>query len=278
MNHTTQPQGLPALNLNPGERYAGPVLDAAGQLKHHSILLPARPPKRAPWQAQMDWAASVGGHLPDRQEQPLLYANCKDALPPAWCWSGQEHEKDASYAWLCFFNYGHEYCTRKSYEGSAVAVRRLVLESFSPSAAEAAPRRSTPHHWQAKKRLYRAIVTLPQSMCPKGEPLHERIVLFDGPETNPGEYLETLLAHAWHADTFGWSNDGSIYSLQSAAQLVEEGLSEDLNARLFETGWGGAEPIGYANGSRVDLFVAPILKAALLETLARVSTAARSAA
>ena len=273
---TSNTQG--AIALNPGERYAGPVLDAAGQLKHHLILLPARPDKRAPWQAQMDWAASVGGTLPDRQEQALLFANCKDALPPVWCWSSETHEDDASYAWLCYFDAGYQTSyLLKSYEGSAVAVRRLILESSNPS-AESAQRKTTPHHWKAKKRLYRAIVTLPQSMCPEGEMLHERIVLFDGPESNPGEYLETLLAHAWHADTFGWSNDGSIYNLQSAAELVESGLSEDLNARLFETSWGGEERIGYASSSRVDLFVAPTLKDALLETLGRVSSTAGSAA
>ena len=153
----------------------------------------------------------------------------------------------------------------------------MILESLNPS-AESAQRKTTPHHWKAKKRLYRAIVTLPQSMCLKGETLHERIVLFYCPESNPGEYLETLLAHAWHADTFGWSNDGSIYNLQSAAELVESGLSEDLNARLFETSWGGEERIGYASSSRVDLFVAPTLKDALLETLGRVSSTAGSAA
>ncbi len=115
-----------AIELQPDERYAGPVLDDAGQLKHHLILLPARPAQRAPWQAQMDWAASVGGHLPDRQEQALLYANCKDALPPAWCWSSQEHEEDASFAWVCYFYTGYQGYFHKSDEGSAVAVRRLI--------------------------------------------------------------------------------------------------------------------------------------------------------
>lgn len=272
---TSNTQG--AIALNPGERYAGPVLDATGQLKHHVILLPQRPDEDAPWKAQMDWAASVGGQLPDLQELALLYANCKDALPNKWCWSSQEHEDDASCAWDYYFLYGYQNYTHKGYEGSAVAVRRLILESLYPS-AESAQRETTPLHWRAKNRLYRAIVTLPQSMRPKGETLHERIVLFYCPASNPGEYLETLLAHAWHADTFGWSNDGRIYNLRSAEELVESGLSEDLNARLFETSWGGEERIGYASSSRVDLFVAPTLKDALLETLGRVSSTAGSAA
>lgn len=115
-----------AIELQPGERYAGPVLDATGQLKHHVILLPQRPDEDAPWKAQMDWAASVGGQLPDRQEQALLYANCKDALPHKWCWSSQKHEKDASFAWVCYFCDGDQGINRESDLGSAVAVRRLI--------------------------------------------------------------------------------------------------------------------------------------------------------
>ena len=34
-----------------------------------------------------------------------------------------------------------------------------------------------------------------------------------------------------------------IYNCTSAAECVEEGLSEDLEARIFETGWGGGKPI-----------------------------------
>ena len=118
-----------AIELQPGERYAGAVLNAAGQVKHHLILLPARPDKRAPWQAQVDWAASAGGTLPDRQEQALLYANCKDALPPVWCWSSETHEDSASYAWCCHFYVGSQYYDIKRFEGSAVAVRLIPISS-----------------------------------------------------------------------------------------------------------------------------------------------------
>ena len=117
-----------ATTLQPGERYAGVVLDADGNVKHHLVLLPARPEKRMNWQAAIDWAASMGGQLPDRQEQSLLFANCKPHLPSGgWHWSCESREEDASYAWSCFFDDGgypsHDH---KSYEGSAVAVRRFV--------------------------------------------------------------------------------------------------------------------------------------------------------
>ena len=122
---------LPAASiaLQPGERYAGMVLDEAGQPKHHLILMAQRPGKELAWQPAMDWAASVGGTLPDRQEQALLYANCKPHLDPTWHWSCQTHDNDASYAGLCYFSHGNQHNLRKSFEGSAVAVRLIPLNS-----------------------------------------------------------------------------------------------------------------------------------------------------
>lgn len=113
------------ISLYPGEHYAGPVFDEAGKLKHHLVLMAARPSDDLNWQAAMDWASSVGGTLPTRQEQALLFANCKPHLKPEWHWSSETHESDASYAWNCYFNYGYQFNIRKSYEGRAVAVRRV---------------------------------------------------------------------------------------------------------------------------------------------------------
>ena len=102
------------------------MLDADGNVKHHLVLLPNRPDADLTWQAAMDWAASVGGQLPDRQEQALLYANCKPHLQPEWHWSREEHQ-NASRAWLCNFDDGSQHFTYKSFEGSAVAVRLIPL-------------------------------------------------------------------------------------------------------------------------------------------------------
>ena len=125
---TTSTIHLPAasIELHPGERYAGPVLDEKGQIKHHLVLLPARPEQRLSWQDAMAWAEGIGAQLPDRQEQALLFANCKPHLQPGWHWSCQEDEEDASFAWDCGFHDGNQYVTHKSFEGSAVAVRRLI--------------------------------------------------------------------------------------------------------------------------------------------------------
>jgi len=113
------------ITLQPGERYAGAVLDEAGQHQHHLVLLAPRPEQDLAWQAAMNWARSVGGVLPTRQEQALLYANCKPHLKPEWHWSSEAHESDASYAWVCHFYDGLQYRSPKSNEGSAVAVRRV---------------------------------------------------------------------------------------------------------------------------------------------------------
>lgn len=113
------------IELAPGEHYAGAVLDENGEHQHHLILMAQRPTGKLNWQAATDWAKSVGGYLPFRQEQALLYANCKPHLKPEWHWSCEEHDSDASYAWLCHFDYGGQLSDPKSYEGSVVAVRRF---------------------------------------------------------------------------------------------------------------------------------------------------------
>ena len=113
------------IELSPGEHYAGPVLDQNGQIEHHLVLMAHRPTDKLNWQAAMDWSARVGGSLPTRQEQALLYANCKPHLKPGWHWSCETHEDDASSAWGCHFGNGVQNNSHKSNEGSAVAVRRV---------------------------------------------------------------------------------------------------------------------------------------------------------
>lgn len=112
------------IELQPGEHYAGTILDEKGEHQHHLILMAQRPTSKLNWQDATDWAKSVGGYLPFRQEQALLYANCKPHLKPEWHWSAETYGDDASYAWSCYFVTGGQYYDRKSYEGCAVAVRR----------------------------------------------------------------------------------------------------------------------------------------------------------
>jgi hypothetical protein len=114
-----------SIELAAGEHYAGAVLDANGQHMHHLVLMAAKAEQDMTWQAALEWAEAEGGVLPTRQEQALLFANCKPHLQPRWHWSCEEHENDASYAWFCYFFEGYFVYDLKSYEGSAVAVRRV---------------------------------------------------------------------------------------------------------------------------------------------------------
>jgi hypothetical protein len=111
------------IDLRPGEHYVGVVLDADGP-SHHLILLPGEA-EDVTWQDAKAWATKADGELPTRQEQALLYANCKAQFQGTWYWSAEEHT-DSSYAWLQNFHLGYQSGDRKSYEGRARAVRRFT--------------------------------------------------------------------------------------------------------------------------------------------------------
>ena len=113
------------IELEPGEHYAGAVLDAGGNHMHDLVLMPQRHGKRLTWKAALEWAEEVGGALPTRQEQSLIFANCKPHLEGVYHWSCEEYEGDASYAWYCGFRYGTQVSIHEGLELAAVAVRRL---------------------------------------------------------------------------------------------------------------------------------------------------------
>lgn len=111
----------------PEERYAGPILDTDGNLLYHLFLMAQRPTDLLRWEDAMEWAKSIGGCLPTRQEQSLLYANCKPHLDPSYHWSCDTHDGNRDYAWYCSFNDGGQYTDSYIFECSAVAVRRVYI-------------------------------------------------------------------------------------------------------------------------------------------------------
>lgn len=113
------------IDLRPGERYAGAILNEDGTVAHHTILMASEPDGRLTWQDAMAWASDVGGELPSRREQALLFANLREQFQSAWYWSSEAHANDASYAWRQYFGYGTQDYDPKSYEVLARAVRRL---------------------------------------------------------------------------------------------------------------------------------------------------------
>lgn len=111
--------------LAAGETYVGAIIKADGT-GHRIILLPGDADD-APWQTQMDWAASIGGDLPDRVEQALMYATTPDQFKQDVYWSNTQHAAYPSCAWSQYFNYGGQDSLLKSLQLRARAVRRVAI-------------------------------------------------------------------------------------------------------------------------------------------------------
>ncbi len=113
---------LPAGQLNAG------LVMQDGKPSHWLILLPEVPASCLNFNDATAWAESIGGELPTRQEQSLLFANLKDQFEADWYWSGEEYKSGSGFAWYQDFNGGDQDLSRKLLELRARAVRRLVIE------------------------------------------------------------------------------------------------------------------------------------------------------
>jgi hypothetical protein len=111
--------------LNEGEIYAGAIInpDSTG---HHAILLPGDNDD-ASWDKQMEWAASIGGDLPDRVEQTLLYKHLPDQFKKDWYWSNTQHASASDCVWYQNFRGGYQLSDRENNELRARAVRRSPI-------------------------------------------------------------------------------------------------------------------------------------------------------
>ena len=123
---TTKQLTITLPELAAGERYLCGVIDENGAVTH-TVLLPGDADP-APWEAQIAWAKSIGGDLPNRIEQAMLFASFKDQFKQEAYWSNQQHASDSGYAWFQNFYGGYQDSYPKDYELRARAVRRLVIE------------------------------------------------------------------------------------------------------------------------------------------------------
>ena len=114
--------------LAEGESYAGILIGSDGHPDHHIILLADEMEGEADWADAKEWAESVGGSLPTRREQSLLFANLKAKFQPDWYWSGEQHAELSGCAWCQTFSSGYQDYYRKGGKLRARAVRRLVIE------------------------------------------------------------------------------------------------------------------------------------------------------
>nr|WKF58788.1 hypothetical protein HUO10_003289 [Paraburkholderia busanensis] len=114
--------------LNEGEVYAGVLLGKNGAPHQHVILLPGDI-EDGKWNDAVKWAESIGGELPPRREQSLLFANCGEEFKPDWYWSSESHASDDAYAWCQDFFNGYQGSYRKGTSYCrARAVRRLIIQ------------------------------------------------------------------------------------------------------------------------------------------------------
>ncbi|RFP19134.1 DUF1566 domain-containing protein [Duganella sp. BJB475] len=116
-----------AENLKPGEIYAGLLLGENGAPDAHVIVM-AGELTDVDWDKSMAWAAKIGGSLPTRREQRLLFANAKEGFQPRYYWSCEQRADYPTLAWFQLFDYGGQISFLKSYAGAARAIRRLIIQ------------------------------------------------------------------------------------------------------------------------------------------------------
>ena len=109
--------------LAEGEVYIGAIGNKTGDVEH-IILLPGDN-DGATWQAQMDWAKALGGDLPNRIEQAMLWSAHRDLFQREWYWSNELDED--GWAWFQGFGHGGQGYYRQGNEFRASAVRRLPI-------------------------------------------------------------------------------------------------------------------------------------------------------
>ncbi|MGO4379669.1 DUF1566 domain-containing protein [Pseudoduganella sp. RAF19] len=109
-----------------GGIYAGIIRGVNGAPDQHLILLDGDE-GRFDWNEAIARAASLGGELPTRREQALLFANLPEHFQQAWYWSGEQHADYSDYAWDQYFDDGYQDNGHSSYAGRARAVRRLPI-------------------------------------------------------------------------------------------------------------------------------------------------------
>jgi len=118
---------LPLPSIAENETYIATLFDANAQQGYHLILLPGDADD-ANYETQLAWAQSIGGDLPNRVEQALLWQKARDQFKPDAYWSNERHHKNTSCAWVQGFHYGVQLSLRIYDEWRARAVRRSVIE------------------------------------------------------------------------------------------------------------------------------------------------------
>ena len=113
----------PTPTLADGEIHVA-TIQIAGEAPYHLILLPQHTKDEMTHRAATEWASGIGGELPNRYEQALLFAHQRDKFDRDWYWSNTLHESDQDYAWYQIFSNGRQDDNNRLHELRARAIRR----------------------------------------------------------------------------------------------------------------------------------------------------------
>ena len=113
-------------NLKAGELLAGLILGKNGEPDYHLVLLPGQA-NDVTWKDAKAWAKKIGGELPTRREQSLLFANQREAFEARWYWSAELYAPASGSAWVQLFSNGRQDYGYLDLKLRARAVRRLFI-------------------------------------------------------------------------------------------------------------------------------------------------------
>lgn len=112
-----------------GGEVMGVVMGENGRPDYLLIDLGLEPKNDVTWDEAKAWAASVGGDLPTRREQAVMFGNRREGqYKDRWYWSGEPHASVPSWAWYQNFLNGGQYVDLKDYHYRARAVRRVPFQ------------------------------------------------------------------------------------------------------------------------------------------------------
>lgn len=126
---TKNPQAIPMPRIH--STYAGGIVmgvmaGQSGAPDYLLIDLGEEPEKDVTWEEANAWAASVGGDLPTRREQAVMFGNRADGqYRVRWYWSGEQRANEPAWAWGQHFSDGFQSSSRKDNPTLARAVLRV---------------------------------------------------------------------------------------------------------------------------------------------------------
>ena len=121
---------MPRINSTyAGGEVMGVMAGQDGKPDYLLIDLGVEPANDVTWQEALAWAKSVGGELPTRREQSVMFGNRRDGqYQLRWYWSCEQDAGNESSAWIQNFYYGNQSNGHKVSHGRARAVRRVPFQ------------------------------------------------------------------------------------------------------------------------------------------------------